>query len=164
MKGMQGKGCFPHFPGHGDTDTDSTKDCPPSTFLSKVRGNGVLSYKKMFEEGLASVMVAHLNVPSLESKPNYPSSISYNVVTNVLQKNWAFRVLFSDALNMKAVSKFSTPGQIDLRAFWRGTMFYYPEDVPLALDAFRKAYHDSLFTDSRLASSVKILKLNTAQV
>jgi hypothetical protein len=31
----------------------------------------------------------------------------------------------------------------------------FPEDVPLALDAFRKAYHDSLFTDSRLASSVK---------
>jgi hypothetical protein len=41
--------------------------------------------KKMFEEGLASVMVAHLNVPSLESN-QIPSSISYNVVTNVLQK------------------------------------------------------------------------------
>jgi beta-glucosidase-like glycosyl hydrolase len=52
----------------------------------------------MFEEGLASVMVAHLNVPSLESKPNYPSSISYNVVTNVLQKNWAFKVLFLQML------------------------------------------------------------------
>jgi beta-glucosidase-like glycosyl hydrolase len=64
--------------------------------------------KKMFEEGLASVMVAHLNVPSLESKPNYPSFF-YNVVTNVLQKNWAFRSYFTDALNMKAVSKFSTP-------------------------------------------------------
>jgi beta-glucosidase-like glycosyl hydrolase len=50
----------------------------------------------MFEEGLASVMVAHLNVP--ESKPNYPSSISYNVVTNVLQKNWAFKVLFLQML------------------------------------------------------------------
>jgi beta-glucosidase-like glycosyl hydrolase len=46
----------------------------------------------MFEEGLAS-MVAHLNVPSLESKPNYPSSISYNVVTNVLQKELGFQGL-----------------------------------------------------------------------
>jgi beta-glucosidase-like glycosyl hydrolase len=45
----------------------------------------------MFEEGLASVMVAHLNVP--ESKPNYPSSISYNVVTNVLQKELGFQGL-----------------------------------------------------------------------
>jgi hypothetical protein len=53
--------------------------------------------KKMFEEGLASVMVAHLNVPSLESKQNYPS-ISYNVVTNVLQRNWAFKVLFLQML------------------------------------------------------------------
>jgi hypothetical protein len=56
-----------------------------------------------------------------------------------------FQVLFfTDALNMKAVSKFSTPGQIDLRAFWRNDVLLFPEDVPLALDAFRKAY-DSLF-------------------
>jgi hypothetical protein len=62
MKGMQGK-CF-----HRETFSWSRgyrhrlpQRAPPSTFLSKVRGNGVLSYKKMFEEGLASVMVAHLN-------------------------------------------------------------------------------------------------------
>jgi hypothetical protein len=80
-----------------------------------------------------------------ESKPNYPSSISYNVVTNVLQKELGFQVLFfTDALNM-AVSKFSTPGQIDLRAFLAKRCLLFPEDVPLALDAFRKAYQDSLF-------------------
>jgi beta-glucosidase-like glycosyl hydrolase len=79
----------------------------------------------MFEEGLAS-MVAHLNVPSLESKPNYPSSISYNVVTNVLQKELGFQgLIFTDALNMKAVSKFSTLGRSIYALFWRGTMFYY---------------------------------------
>jgi beta-glucosidase-like glycosyl hydrolase len=66
-------------------------------------------------------------------------------------------LIFTDALNMKAVSKFSTPGQIDLRAFLAGTMFYYPEDA-LSVRCFRKAYQDSLFTDSRLASSVKKIK------
>jgi beta-glucosidase-like glycosyl hydrolase len=76
-------------------------------------------YKKMFEEGLASVMVAHLNVPSLESKPNYPSSISYNVVTNA-SKNWAFGSYFTDALNMKAV-KF----RADRFTRFLAGMFYY---------------------------------------
>jgi hypothetical protein len=69
---MQGKGVFSteHFPGHGIQT--QTQRALPSTFLSKIRGNGVLSYKKMFEEGLASVMVAHLNVPSLESNQIIP--------------------------------------------------------------------------------------------
>ena len=47
-------------------------------------------YKRMFDEGLVSVMVAHLNIPSLEPRPNYPSSSSYNVVTNLLQKRIRF--------------------------------------------------------------------------
>jgi beta-glucosidase-like glycosyl hydrolase len=71
----------------------------------------------MFEEGLASVMVAHLNVPSLS--PNQIILLLFLIMlSQILQRNWAFKVLFfTDALNMKAVSKFSTPGQIDLRAF-----------------------------------------------
>jgi hypothetical protein len=55
----------------------------------------------MFEEGLSSVMVAHLDV-QFRIKKEYPSSISYNVVTNILQKNWVSMALFfTDALNMK---------------------------------------------------------------
>jgi CubicO group peptidase (beta-lactamase class C family) len=115
----------------------------------------------MFEEGLASVMVAHLNVPSLEPRLNYPSSISYNVVTNVLKKELGFEgLIITDALNMRAVTKFSDPGQIDLQAFLAGNdILLFPENVPLALNVFKQAYHDSLFNDSRLALSVKkILK------
>jgi beta-glucosidase-like glycosyl hydrolase len=78
------------------------------------------------------------------------------------KRNWAFKVLFfTDALNMKAVSKFSTLADRFTRFSGGEMILLFPEDVPLALDAFRKAYHDSLFTDSRLASSVKkILKFN----
>jgi beta-glucosidase-like glycosyl hydrolase len=68
-------------------------------------------------------------------------------------------LIFTDALNMKAVSKFSTQGRSIYALSGGNDVLLFPEDVPLALDAFRKAYHDSLFTDSRLASSVKkILK------
>ena len=165
MKGMQSKGVFStgkHFPGHGDTDIDSHKGLPTVNFSKeRLEIMEFYPYKKMFEKGLASVMVAHLNVPSLEPKPNYPSSISYKIVTNVLQKELGFQgLIFTDALNMKAVSRFSTPGQIDLKAFLAGNdVLLFPENVPLALDAFKQAYQDSLFTESRLALSVKkILK------
>jgi beta-glucosidase-like glycosyl hydrolase len=165
MKGLQGKGVFStgkHFPGHGNTETDSHKGLPTINFSKqRLEVMELYPYKKMFEEGLASVMVAHLSVPSLESKPNVPSSISYNIVTNVLQKELGFQgLIFTDALNMKAVSKFSTPGQIDLLAFMAGNdILLFPENVPLSLDVFKQAYQDSLFSDSRLAFSVKkILK------
>ncbi|WP_367769294.1 glycoside hydrolase family 3 N-terminal domain-containing protein [Flavobacterium sp. WC2421] len=165
MKGFQSKGIFAtgkHFPGHGDTETDSHKGLPTVNFSKeRLEIMEFWPYKKAFEEGLSSVMVAHLNVPSLESRPNYPSSISYNVVTNVLQKELGFKgLIFTDALNMKAVSNYKKPGEVDLDAFLAGNdILLFPEDVPVALETLKKAYQDSLFTAERLDFSVKkILK------
>nr|WP_315179674.1 glycoside hydrolase family 3 N-terminal domain-containing protein [uncultured Flavobacterium sp.] len=165
MKGVQSQGIFStgkHFPGHGDTETDSHKGLPTINF-SKERLMDVefYPYKKMFHEGLSSVMVAHLNVPSLESKPNYPSSISYNVVTDILQKELGFKgLIFTDALNMKSVSNFKLPSEINFEAFMAGNdVLLFPEDVPSAIEKFKLAYSANLFSDERLAFSVKkILK------
>jgi beta-glucosidase-like glycosyl hydrolase/CubicO group peptidase (beta-lactamase class C family) len=165
MKGMQSVGVFAtgkHFPGHGDTETDSHKALPTVSFSKeRLEIMEFYPYKKMFEEGLSSVMVAHLNVPSLESRRNYPSSISYNVVTNILQKELGFNgLIFTDALNMKAVSNFNKTELVDLKAFMAGNdILLFPEDVPLAIKVFKKSYQDSLFTEERLSFSVKkILK------
>lgn len=165
MKGVQSQGIFStgkHFPGHGDTEMDSHKGLPTINF-SKERLMDVefYPYKKMFHEGLSSVMVAHLNVPSLESKPNYPSSISYNVVTEILQKELGFKgLIFTDALNMKSVSNFKLPSEINFEAFMAGNdVLLFPEDVPSAIEKFKLAYSANLFSDERLAFSVKkILK------
>jgi beta-N-acetylhexosaminidase len=165
MKGIQSEGVFAtgkHFPGHGDTSTDSHHTLPTVNF-SKERLNEVefYPYKKLFNEGLASVMVAHLNVPSLEVRDGYPTSISYNVVTNVLKKELGFEgLIFTDALNMKGASNFKQPGDIDLEAFLAGNdILLFAENVPVAVDKFCQAYNDTLFTDERLEFSVKkILK------
>jgi beta-glucosidase-like glycosyl hydrolase len=86
-----------HFPGHGDTDTDSHKGLPTVNFSKqRLEVMEFYPYKKCLRKD--SVMVAHLNVPSLESKPNYPSSISYNVVTNVLKKELGFQGLILQML------------------------------------------------------------------
>ena len=165
MKGVQSQGVFStgkHFPGHGDTETDSHKSLPTINF-SKERLFDVefYPYKKMFHEGLSSVMVAHLNVSSLESRSNYPSSISYNVVTDILQKELGFKgLIFTDALNMKSVSNFKLPSEINFEAFMAGNdVLLFPVDVSSAIEKFKLAYSLNLFTDERLAFSVKkILK------
>lgn len=161
MKGVQSQGVFAtgkHFPGHGDTETDSHHTLPTVAF-SRERLEDVefYPYKKLFDEGLTSVMVAHLNVPSLEPRENYPSSISYNVVTNILQKELGFNgLIFTDALNMKGASNFKQPGDIDLEAFLAGNdILLFAENVPLAVEKICMAYQDSLITEERLQQSVK---------
>ncbi len=163
VKGMQSEGIFAtgkHFPGHGDTDKDSHYTLP-TVSLSKERIDDIefYPYKKLFSEDLASVMVAHLNVPSLETRENYPSSISYNVVTNILQKDLKFKgMIFTDALNMKGASNFKQPGEIDLEAFLAGNdVLLFAENVPVAIEKLTKAYNDTLFSYDRLAFSVKKL-------
>ena len=165
VKGIQSEGVFAtgkHFPGHGDTETDSHKALPTVNFSKeRLKMMEFYPYKKMFAEGLSSVMVAHLNVPSLESRSNYPSSISYNVVTDILQKELGFNgLIFTDALNMKAVSNFNKGELVDLKAFMAGNdILLFPEDVPIAIEIFKKAYQDSLLTEQRVSFSVKkILK------
>lgn len=165
IKGFQASGILStgkHFPGHGDTETDSHHALPMVNFSrERLEETEFYPYKKLFSEGLESVMVAHLNVPALEPRPNYPSSISYNVVTNVLQKDLGFNgLVFTDALNMKAASNYLKPGEIDLEAFLAGNdILLFAENVPFAYEKICAAYQDTIITPERLAHSVKkILK------
>lgn len=165
MNGVQNQGVFStgkHFPGHGDTAIDSHLGLPTVTssreHLDVVE---LYPYKRMFDEGLVSVMVGHLDVPSLEFRQNFPSSISYNVVTNLLQKELEFDgLIFTDALNMKGISKYRKPGELELDALLAGNdILLFPENVPLALETISKAYQENALSEERLALSVKkILK------
>lgn len=161
MKGVQSQGVFctgKHFPGHGDTATDSHKALPLITF-SKERLELVelYPYKQIFDEGLASVMVAHLNIPSLEPLPNYPSSASYNVVTNLLQKELGFEgLIFTDGLAMKGASNFKGPGDLEIAVLLAGNdILLCPENVPVAFQKLEAAYSEGIITEERLAHSVK---------
>ncbi|MDN3674674.1 glycoside hydrolase family 3 N-terminal domain-containing protein [Flavobacterium branchiarum] len=161
MKGVQSQGVFStgkHFPGHGDTSTDSHYALPLVNF-SKERLEAVelYPYKRIFNEGLASVMVAHLNIPSLESTPNVPSSASYNVVTNLLQKELGFDgLIFTDGLAMKGASNFKGPGDLEIAVLLAGNdILLCPENVPVAVQKLEVAYNEGIITEERLAHSVK---------
>ncbi len=161
MKGMQQAGTLAnakHFPGHGDTDTDSHKTLPTINF-SKERIDSVelYPYKRLINDGLSSVMVAHLNVPSLEARSNYPSSISKTIVTDILKGQLGFNgLIFTDALNMKGAADFKLPGEIDLAAFLAGNdILLISDDIPKAHQLLVNAYREKVITEERLAHSVK---------
>ena len=161
MKGMQEAGVLAnakHFPGHGDTDSDSHKTLPTIAFNEKrIDSIELYPYRQLIKEGLSSVMVAHLNVPSLESRNGYPSSLSEHIVTDILKDSLGFKgLIFTDALEMKGVSNFSTPGEIDLAAFKAGNdVLLISEDVPKAITKIVEAYNSKEISEERLAHSVK---------
>ena len=161
MRGIQSVGILAnakHFPGHGDTEKDSHKTLPTISF-SKKRLDSIelYPYKRLIEAGLSSVMIAHLNVPSLEPRANFPSSLSKNIVTNLLQKDLEFNgLVFTDALNMKGASNFKKPGEIDLAAFLAGNdVLLISESIPKAQQLIMNAFNDGRIVEARLERSVK---------
>ncbi|HNP32982.1 MAG TPA: glycoside hydrolase family 3 protein, partial [Flavobacterium sp.] len=161
MKGVQSQGIFStgkHFPGHGDTATDSHLALPVvKASLDHLEKIELYPYKRMFDEGLVSVMVAHLNVPSLEPRVGYPTSVSPRVVTDLLRGELGFDgLIFTDALNMKGAANFRSPGELDLEAFLAGNdILLFPENVSLAEEKICVAYQDGIISEDRLAQSVK---------
>ncbi|WP_298553387.1 glycoside hydrolase family 3 N-terminal domain-containing protein [uncultured Algibacter sp.] len=174
MKGMQSAGVLAnakHFPGHGDTNQDSHKTLPTISFNEKrIDSIELYPYKKLIKEGLSSVMVAHLNVPSLESREGYPSSLSKHIVTDILKEKLGFKgLIFTDALTMKGAAdymeptlegtttkKFITSGDIDLAAFKAGNdVMLMSEDVGLGISKIIEAYNKGEITEARLEHSVK---------
>ena len=161
MRGMQSTGILAnakHFPGHGDTDLDSHKILPTISFTKKRLDSIELHpYKRLFQEGLSSVMVAHLNVPALEKRKNFPSSISKAIVTDLLQDDLNFQgLIFTDALNMKGASNFKKPGEIDLAAFLAGNdVLLISESIPKAHQLIVEAIRKGKISEERLSRSVK---------
>lgn len=161
MKGMQDAGVLAnakHFPGHGDTDQDSHHTLPTINFNEKrIDSIELYPYKKLITKGLSSVMVAHLNVPSLESRQGYPSSLSKHIVTDILKEKLGFKgLIFTDALTMKGAADFSETGAIDLAAFKAGNdVMLMSEDVGIGVSKIMEAYNNGEITEARLAHSVK---------
>lgn len=160
MKGMQNAGVLAsakHFPGHGDTDQDSHKTLPTISFNEKrIDSVELYPYKKLINEGLSSVMVAHLSVPSLEPS-GYPSSLSKHIVTDILKEKLGFKgLIFTDALTMKGASDFKEKGDIDLAAFNAGNdVMLMSEDVAIGVSKIMDAYSNGTITEARLEYSVK---------
>lgn len=145
MKGMQDNGVLAtakHFPGHGDTDSDSHKTLPTvKSSRQRLDTLELYPFKELFSQGLGSIMVAHLSIPALDTTPNQASTLTKKIVTGLLKDTLGFKgLVFTDALNMKGVSKFYKPGEVDVKALVAGNdVLLFPEDVPTAIKKIKEA-------------------------
>ncbi|WP_298263962.1 glycoside hydrolase family 3 N-terminal domain-containing protein [uncultured Lutibacter sp.] len=151
-----------HFPGHGDTATDSHHTLPTVDFAKeRLDSIELVPYKKTFEAGIAGVMVAHLSIPSLEPTTSLPSSLSKNIVTGLLKNELGFQgLIITDALNMKASANFASSEEINLAAILAGNdVLDVPLNIPETVIRFKEALQTGELTEERLDYSVrKILK------
>ena len=161
LKGMQSQGIMgsaKHFPGHGDTSQDSHKTLPTINFDSK-RINDVELYpfKELIKNNLSSVMVAHMEVPSLEKKPKLPSTLSKTIVTKILKKKLKFDgLIITDAMDMKGVVDFNKSESADVAALLAGNdLLLMPDDLDQSTLSIKKALNESVLTTQRLSQSVK---------
>ena len=127
LKGMQSQGIMgsaKHFPGHGDTSQDSHKTLPTINFDSKrINDVELYPYKELIKNNLSSVMVAHMEVPSLEKTPKLPSTLSKTIVTKILKKKLKFDgLIITDAMDMKGVVDFNPKESADVAALNEGVL------------------------------------------
>jgi beta-N-acetylhexosaminidase len=161
MKGMQDNKVMAnakHFPGHGDSESDSHLTLPvinqPKDRLNDME---LYPFRKLIADSLMSVMVAHLYVPALDKTANRATTLSKAVVTGLLRKELGFNgLVFTDALNMKGVSGFYKPGEVDVLALLAGNdVLLYAENVPLAIQKIKKAIKSKDISQQEIDSRVK---------
>lgn len=165
MRGLQNGGVLAtakHFPGHGDVDSDSHYTLPHIAHgRARLDSLELYPFRRMAREGLGAVMVAHLEVPSLDSSKGLPSTLSAPIVTDLLKGELGFQgLVFTDALNMKGVANSDKPGEIELRALKAGNdVMLFPVDPVKAIERIKKAVADGELDSTVIdRSCLKILR------
>ena len=151
-----------HFPGHGDTSTDSHLDLPVvSHSMERLNTIELAPFKALMNKGIGGVMVAHLYVPSLESGKGIPASVSKNIITGLLKDKLGYKgLIITDALNMGAVANKYKPGELDAMAFKAGNdIMLFSQGVSEGKKLIQKAIDKGEIHQSRVEESVKKILL-----
>jgi beta-N-acetylhexosaminidase len=161
-----------HFPGHGDTDTDSHLTLARVTAsMDRLNKVELVPFRAAIAAGVASVMTAHVTVPAIEPDPNRPASVSSKVVTGLLKDQLGFKgLVVTDALDMGALTRvFSgTPAQISaseaVEAIQAGNdMVIIPADLDGAYNGLLQAVKTGALSEKRINESVlKILRIKAS--
>ncbi len=161
MKGMQDEGIITtakHFPGHGDTDSDSHYTLPVVNHSKdKIDTLDLYPFKALINAGISGVMVAHLFIPAFDTSYNTASSLSPVIVEDLLVKKLGFNgLVFTDALEMKGVTNYFKPGIIELKAVMAGNdVLLLPENPSLAIKTIKQAIDSNIIDISVIDSKCR---------
>lgn len=151
-----------HFPGHGDTSTDSHLDLPVvSHNLERLEKTEIAPFKALINKGIGGVMVAHLYVPTLENEKGIPASVSKKIITGLLKEKLGYKgLIITDALNMGAVANKFKAGELDALAFKAGNdIMLFSQDVATGKKLIQQAIDKGEISQTRVEESVKKILL-----
>ncbi len=160
MKGMQDNGilaCAKHFPGHGDTDTDSHKSVPViSGDRQRFDNIELLPFMRLINEGVGALMTGHISVPALDES-GLPSTFSHKVVTGLLREEAGYGgLIITDAMNMAAATKTFPPGVADFNALIAGNdVIEFPVSPLKALDEIASRVESGELAASQITDRVR---------
>lgn len=164
VRGMESNGVMTsikHFPGHGNTNTDSHIDLPTITeSLKTLEAIDFYPFQEGIRIGSSSVMVGHLNVPALDDSGT-PSSLSKKIIQDILKSKLGFNgLVISDALNMKAVADKYGKTEVVVKAFEAGCdILLFPESVGEAINAIKNKVEKGSISKKEIDERcLKILK------
>jgi beta-N-acetylhexosaminidase len=153
-----------HFPGHGDTATDSHLSVAQVTGDRK-RLNAVelAPFRQAITAGVDSIMVAHVTIPALEPDPNRVATTSPAVVTDLLKHELGFQgIVVTDALDMAGLTRLysASIGRAAVDAFKAGSdLLLIPADLDASYNSVLAAARSGEISSAQLDASVlKLLK------
>ena len=157
IDGLQSKkviACGKHFPGHGDTDTDSHTSLPViNKSLERIFSNELLPFKTACQNGLQSIMVAHVLFPNLDDKN--PATFSKKITNNILREQWEYDgLIITDALEMGALTNFTWHGESAVKAVEAGAdIILLPIDADEAINSIIQAVKSGRISEERINQS-----------
>ncbi len=161
MKGMDDGGLLTsakHFPGHGDTGVDSHADTPVIPHnRTRIDSLELYPFRELIKRGLSGVMTAHLSIPALDTTRNLPATLSRKVVTDLLQKELNFKgLVYSDAMNMKGLTKYFPAGKADAKGLEAGMdVLEFSADVPKAIEEIKNSITAGRISQNDLDTRVR---------
>ncbi|WP_338596336.1 beta-N-acetylhexosaminidase [Clostridium baratii] len=161
MKGIQSKNIISvvkHFPGHGDTSVDSHVNLPVVNYdINRLKSFEFVPFKTAIQNGADAIMVGHILLPKIDSK--YPSSMSYEIVTNILRKDLGFNgLVVSDDMTMGAITKNYSIEEASIKAINAGVDLLLVcqkyENTENVLKALKEAVLNETISKERLDNAL----------
>ncbi len=166
MRGLQENGILAsakHFPGHGDTGTDSHHDLPVLKHnRARLDSLELYPFQALIRYGIGSIMAAHLQIPALDDRPNRPTSLSLPVITDLLRHEMGFTgLVFTDGLEMKGVTNHYDNGEVEAEAILADSdILLLPESTPAAINAIKRYLDEGKISRADIEKKVRRILLS----
>jgi beta-N-acetylhexosaminidase len=147
-----------HFPGHGDTATDSHVGLPVvQSDLARLKSVELVPFKSAVDAGVDAIMTAHVSVPQVTGQAKLPATLSSAILSDLLRNSLKFKgLVVTDALEMGAITNRYWSGLAAVRALQAGAdILLLPPNESIAINEVERAVMRGELSESRIDASVR---------